>query len=338
MPLHAWGVPPLLAGTDLDGTRTVTTPALTAVICFANEGDEVEATVRGLRQTCGDGIDILLIDDASDDGRDYESVADAYGCRFFQNSEQIGPAHSRQKGIQWAKTENVILLDAHMRFYGENWHNVVNDTIETDPNALYCTQSRPLKTGGIDSGGIMGLGASVTGLEATFEASLKSKWNTRPLGDTGTAYIPCVLGGCYAMRRDFMNHIGGYRGLHRYGCEEPLISIKAWLSGGSCKLINEVEIGHIYRDSAGAPWHDKIRYQHFNKLVTARILMDDDEYQTYLHQLEAVQQAQLVKDVYRSREAFTLRAREGFQAVRQRPLSDFWRLNQDFLEGEPIHP
>lgn len=311
-------------------------PQLTAVICFANEGDEVEATVRGIRDTCGDKVDILLIDDASTDGRDYESVADAFTCRYLKNDEQIGPAHSRQKGIRWAKTENVILLDAHMRFYANDWHQQVNDAIAEEPTALYCTRSKPLKVGGEPSGAPTGLGASVTGLEETFSDSLKSKWNIRPLGDVGTAYIPCVLGGNYAMRRDYIEKIGGYRGLHRYGCEEPLISIKSWLAGGSCKLINDIEIGHIYRDSRGAPWTDSNRYQHFNKLTTARILMEDAEFEAYSKQVSSLPNAQAVRDVFNSRQMFVQQAKAQFEAVRRHPLAYFWDLNTAFLHGETL--
>ncbi|NVJ99458.1 MAG: glycosyltransferase [Alphaproteobacteria bacterium] len=313
-------------------------PQLTAVICFANEGDEVEQTVRGIRDTSGDNVDILLINDASDDGRDYESVADRFGCRYFLNSDRIGPAHCRQKGVRWAKTENVILLDAHMRFYAKDWHQSVNAAIAEDPNALYCTRSRPLAGGGIYEGGPIGHGASVTRREETFGASLKSKWNIRSLGESGTSYIPCLLGGNYAMQRDFMEHIGSYRGLHRYGCEEPLISIKAWLAGGSCKLINDIEIGHIYRGSEGAPWTEGNKFQHFNKLATARILMEDNEFNLYSTLVNSLSNAGNVRNVYESRKMLVMQARKQFQASRKLPLSYFWDLNAAFLRGETIAP
>jgi glycosyltransferase involved in cell wall biosynthesis len=40
---------------------------LTVVMPFLNEGDEVEHTVQNIRQTAGDNVDILLINDASPD-------------------------------------------------------------------------------------------------------------------------------------------------------------------------------------------------------------------------------------------------------------------------------
>ncbi len=313
-------------------------PKLTAVICFANEGDEVGHTVRGIRETCQEAVDVLLINDASDDGRDYEAVADQYGCRYLENEARIGPAHSRHKGLTWAKTENVIFLDAHMRFYEAGWHDVVNQAIEQDPDALYCTRSKPLKPGGAPSGAPMGMGASIEMEAPKFEDWLKAEWNVRPRGEGATIYVPCVLGGCYAVRRDFMLNYDGYRGLHRYGGEEPLISIKAWLSGGSCQVINDVVIGHIYRGGKPAPWKDTIRYFHFNKLATARIVMEDAGFQHAGDMLAAVPNAQLVRDVYKSRQTFVDTARKGFLRVQQRPLEYFLRLNAAFRRGELITP
>lgn len=311
-------------------------PELTAVICFANEGDEVEHTVAGIRETCGDAIDILLINDASNDGRDYETVADQYSCRYFENSEQIGPAHSRHKGLTWAKTENVIFLDAHMRFYQQSWHDDINHAIARDPNALYCTRSRPLKPGGDPSGAPTGLGASIDLDAPLFKDWLKPEWNTKQRSLADANLIPCVLGGCYAVRREFMLSFGGYRGLHRYGGEEPLISIKAWLVGGSCRLIDGVEIGHVYRGGKPAPWRDSIRFFHFNKLATARILLDDAGFEAVIVRLDAIEKAQAVRDVFNSRRSLVSKAREGFLKVQQRPFEAFAQLNAEFRRGEAI--
>ncbi|MDR0938509.1 MAG: glycosyltransferase [Mediterranea sp.] len=48
---------------------------LTIIISFLNEGEEVERTVSGIRSTVRDTVDIILINDASDDGYHYEEVA-----------------------------------------------------------------------------------------------------------------------------------------------------------------------------------------------------------------------------------------------------------------------
>jgi glycosyltransferase involved in cell wall biosynthesis len=313
-------------------------PQLTAVICFANEGEEVENTVASIRCTAGDDIDIVLVNDASTDGTDYESVAARYSCRYLENESRIGPAHSRHKGVSWARTDNVIMLDAHMRFYAAGWHTCINTAIEADPDVLFCTRSRPLKAGGTRSGAPVGEGASVTFLSGTFEQSLKPAWNITPLAPSGSSYIPCVLGGNYAVRRDFFLRTGGYRGLHRYGGEEPLISIKAWLAGGGCKVLHDVEIGHIYRGASGAPWRDLIRYQHFNKLATCAVVMDEAEQAPYFYLLADTPGGEKALAVFKSREPMLRQAHRDFTAVQQRDMPFFHALNVRFRRGEPIGP
>ena len=225
-----------------------------------------------------------------------------------------------------------------MRFYAQDWHQVINDTIDNDPNALYCTRSCPLKRGGVYDGGVTGHGASMTLEAEDFNKSLQPKWNTSKLAAGGTSYIPCVLGGNYASRREFFLGIGGYRGLHRYGGEEALVSIKTWLSGGNCQLIEDVEIGHIYRDEQGAPWSGNIKYYHFNKLATAAILFELPELEYYRAQLRALPEAAQAFKVYESRRHFVERARFLFQTIRRRPMAYYRELNDAFLRGEKITP
>ena len=47
---------------------------LTVIIPFLNEGEEIYNTVKNLRETAGDEINIILINDASEDKYDYESI------------------------------------------------------------------------------------------------------------------------------------------------------------------------------------------------------------------------------------------------------------------------
>lgn len=51
----------------------------------------------------------------------------------------------------------------------------------------------------------------------------------------------------YAASRAYWQKLDGLRGLRQYGCDEQLISLKAWLDGGSCVLLKHVVLGHIYR-------------------------------------------------------------------------------------------
>lgn len=94
---------------------------LTVIIPFLNEGKEVEATIRSLKEHTQIPFEIILINDASTDGFDYKSVAMRYNCIFREHHQREGVAKSRDEGVLMAKTPYILLLDAHMRIYQNDW-------------------------------------------------------------------------------------------------------------------------------------------------------------------------------------------------------------------------
>lgn len=68
---------------------------LTVIIPFLNEGEEVVATVRSVRQTVGDRVDILVVNDASYDGFPYGEQLASYGVHYVLNRTRRGVAASR---------------------------------------------------------------------------------------------------------------------------------------------------------------------------------------------------------------------------------------------------
>ena len=72
---------------------------LTIIIPFLNEKEEVANTVRSIREySNSDEVAILLINDASDDGYDYQQVAKTYQTEYILNPVRLGVAASRDMG------------------------------------------------------------------------------------------------------------------------------------------------------------------------------------------------------------------------------------------------
>lgn len=94
---------------------------LTIIIPFLLEKEEVEQTLDNMFRFLLDEVDIILINDASNDDSDYRKVAEQYGALYIENEERIGVAASRDKGIELCATPYFLLLDAHMRFYDNRW-------------------------------------------------------------------------------------------------------------------------------------------------------------------------------------------------------------------------
>lgn len=61
---------------------------LSVCISFLNEGKEVGRTVRSIRKTTGNNVDIVIINDASTDGYDYESDLKGLNVNYILNKRQ----------------------------------------------------------------------------------------------------------------------------------------------------------------------------------------------------------------------------------------------------------
>ncbi len=226
------------------------TNELTLVIPFLNEGEEVANTVRSARQTVGDAVDVIVINDCSDDGYDYEADLAGLNVHYVRNAIRIGAAASKEKGAQLSVTPYFILLDAHMRFYGNTWVSDIVQTLKQNDNQLLCCQTKVLlkKDGVVTDGDTTPTAGAY--LRFDHEEYIPGiRWSTYKRAPMLEEYqIPAVLGAGYAASKRYWNKIKGLQGLIHYGSEEPYISIKAWLEGGGCRLLPQVVIGHIYRD------------------------------------------------------------------------------------------
>lgn len=272
-----------------------TIPKLTAVIPFLNEGDEVRTTVRGIRDTAGDAVDIIAINDGSDDGYDYLADLRDLNVRYFANATRRGVAGSRDWGVTMCDTPYFILLDAHMRFYKEGWQDILTDLLTENDRRLLCCQTKFL--GKDDNGVEYHRVKCLPTYGARLRFDLDGMWpNTdwkygeeRP--GEATERIPAVLGAGYAASVRYWKRLKGLAGLRYYGSDEAYLSLKVWMEGGECVLVKDIVFGHIYREkSPFRRWHEEEVY---NRLMIACTLFPDD----YRHMTHAMA-ASTDKEVY----------------------------------------
>ena len=251
---------------------------LSVCISFLNEGEEVGKTVKCIRETVGETVEIIVINDASDDGYDYEADLRGMNVYYYVNKMRIGAAESKEKAVQICGTPYFLLLDAHMRFYTKDWAEVIVTEIERNPNCLYCCKSRVLTKSG---DGVVCDEKDVKEHGAYLRFDLNSfvpriNW----MGQSRMPYlcepqIPAILGATYATSKSYWNRLKGLEGLIHYGCEEQYLSVKAWLEGGGCRLIDNVIIGHIYRDDA--PYRRVFAPIVYNYVVVVKTLFPTSE-------------------------------------------------------------
>lgn len=247
---------------------------LTIIIPFLNEGEEVENTLKSIRKTAYDLIDILIINDASTDGVNYRLIAQKYNTKYVKNKKRLGVAASRDKGVSLISTPYFLLLDAHMRFYQDDWVKLIVDELDKNDRVLLCCNTKVLQK---TSNGKLEESDSTPTFGATinFEGDkwmLDAKWSsTEKKLESNIENIACVLGAGYAASKRYWQYLRGLEGLIHYGSDETYISLKVWLEGGQCRLLKNIKIGHIYRTQA--PYEVKNTEIIFNKLWIAELLL-----------------------------------------------------------------
>lgn len=255
-------------------------PQLTIIIPFLNEKEEVANTVRSIREySNSDEVIILLINDASDDGYNYQQVAETYHTEYILNPVRLGVAASRDMGVARSHTPYVMLLDAHMRFYDDKWLGRIIGELEKDEKALLCCQTKGLQ---IADGKL----AEINGRPLSYGACInfytgrllcECEWifhENEEERALHTVRIPCVLGATYCCSKKYWQYLRGGEGLMCYGNDEPYISMKVYMEGGSCKLLKDVAVGHIYR--AAPPYGIEDYTRIYNRLLLSELLLPED--------------------------------------------------------------
>lgn len=248
---------------------------LTIIIPFLNENEEVYNTVHNIRMTGGEAINIILINDASEDGYDYESVSKKFNATYINHDNRKGIAASRDEAILLSNTEYFLLLDAHMRFFQNDWPDILLKELKADKRALLCCKSIALEK--TESGDIIKSPnrANSYGAYINFDdyEKLSVDWTLHdPDTQEEVIDIPCILGAGYACNKKYWLYLKGLEGLRSYGYDEQLISIKVWLEGGKCRLLKNIESGHIYRTTM--PYETDSTDVVYNKLLIAELFFD----------------------------------------------------------------
>ena len=246
---------------------------LSVCMSFLNEGEEVGNTVRSIRETAGDTVDIIVVNDASTDGYDYEADLKGLNVHYFVNKHRIGAAAGKEKAVQISSTPYFLLIDAHMRFYQKDWASQLLEELEKNSNRLLCCQNLALsrKEGKLSKPVEMG----VYGAYLRFDVGNtipQIKWNDhKDVPTLEKGQIPAVLGATYSTSKEYWNRLCGYQGLIHYGDEEAYVSIKAWMEGGGCYFLPDIKIGHIYRDNS--PYIVHTNMMTYNSLLINKLFV-----------------------------------------------------------------
>lgn len=244
---------------------------MSIIITFKNEGDEVAKTCKSARETAGDKIDIVLLNDASDDGFDYKASVEPYNVKYYETDKRFGTSLGREFCISHCDTPYFIIMDGHCRFDTKDWYDKAIAVMEKDEDCVYCcrctffTDEEVRKTSG--------LGAYY---DYRKDRPLNCVWNIREFSKEEFD-VPCVLGANYMCSMRWWKKIDGLKGLKLYGRDEPFISRKSIMMGGKVKVIPQITTLHKMRKN-GFPY--KVAWSEcvYNDLAMVYILYPEAYY------------------------------------------------------------
>lgn len=244
---------------------------ISIIIPCREDAAECAATIQSICDTAGDKAEIIVIDDGS---KVPLTVPDGVLLRRVYG--RAGVAASRHIGAVLASNPYLFFLDAHCRLE-PGWYEAAVERLESSERTLYCATCLGLTASNMDISRpdriYNGASLQFVGTDsATNEMQFfEGKWLPGPLEDN--AEMQCVMGACYLMPRRFFFEIGGLRLLHSWGSDEPFLSLKAWLAGGSVRYLKPVRVGHQFRKAT--TYRSKRSALFFNKLACAAALFPD---------------------------------------------------------------
>ncbi len=239
---------------------------------FINEGDEPVKTIESIYQTASpNDFEIIIIDDCSVDYADGERFNRFKEVIYMRNNEQLGHQVCKTMAAQLAKSQQLFMIDAHMRFRNDNWLNTIVENLIREPHTIFCTTTVALSPDDteISDSKSRGYGAELQFF--TKNNAFKPKFLVEERGDCYE--VPCIYGATYCFDKDWFFCLRGFDGLKIWGSTEAYISLKSWFAGGSVKVITPIEIGHIYRKTT--PFFNNVNHVLHNQIFVALTVMPE---------------------------------------------------------------
>lgn len=229
-------------------------PPLSIVIATINDNEELGQTIHSIRETSpvdGSGPEIVIVDDCGggiwfDDKRGRTVV--------LKNRLRCGVGPSRHVGALASTGDWILFTDSHMRFAPGWWEAFKTRIGSARKDTLLCATclqfdrdhpSIDPPMGEYNGATYNWLGPDRNDPKAP-DQILECVWLKRNEWPEDGEEIPAVMGAGYFISRDWYYWTTPLRFLHSWGCDELLLSMKTWLSGGRVEMARTIRIGHRF--------------------------------------------------------------------------------------------
>lgn len=253
---------------------------LSIVIPVLNDQEELNLTIQSIRDTSPSDVEIIVIDDKSD----VPVVVKDPTVKLVRSQDRKGVGGSRWIGANYAMGDYLLFVDSHMRFDTDWYQNAIIHLKSSPSNVVWCATCLGLEEGCMDIKKNKGSynGARLALYDENENQVFEGKWIPDKEGDEYE--ITCLMGACYFFHKSWFLYIKGTSSLKMWGSDEPLLSVKTYLAGGSIKLMKSVKIGHKFRSST--PYSTGVQYLVYNKLRSMKMLFSDNLYKRLSEKIE----------------------------------------------------
>jgi glycosyltransferase involved in cell wall biosynthesis len=283
---------------------------LSVIITAHNEGAEVLRTVESVRSNTRLDHEIIVVDDASNDGSC--SGLEALGVRVIRHAERVGVAYSRGEGSRAADGDAFAYLDAHQRVEPGCLDRCAE--LAVLHGAITCPPCRPLNR------------RYPVGYGDNFRlCPERGFFSARPRITRPRQEITRVSGlrsPGYVIPRGVYGRVGWIAGLRGWGATDYSVALKAFFADVDILHVNTGATEHLYRKRI--PYETSWAGVWRNQALIARVCFDDRSWSRYW--LPEVFRANLSDDVLRELDSPAVVAeREAFVMEKVRPDREFWR-------------
>jgi len=262
---------------------------LSIIIPYHEEGRSfILAGINGIKETVDVNYEIIVVDDCSS-----PPLEPIPGVRILRHEENLGVGQAFNTGVKEARSENLFLMGADVRFHPNQWASKILYEINTYPKAFTCTtcvgmneeseagqdfahrQNKSRKNGATIL--IFHDKKSHPKKDANFRGILEAQWLPLYRGESLDSYeVPCILGAAYGVKKEWYLYVDPWVHHRTWGTLEPWVSLASWLFGGSCRTAPAVRTGHLF---TRVMRHDiPEHHRTYNKLVAARYYFNDKNY------------------------------------------------------------
>ncbi len=216
-------------------------PAVSLVIPVRGKESLLQRTIDGANQTAFGEVEIIVVDNG------YEGPAPFGKNLKIINCADSGTGHARHAGVMVASAPVVITIDAHVKLC-PMWDEYVLTHFETPSwnKTIACGYVGGLNINWSERESPCYTGAKMHWVEIK-EGEIRpmaAKWHDNRHGEK----IGAVMGAFYAFKKSWYKTIGQPWGVFdSWGCDEELISMASWMSGGDCRLMHDhVQSWHLF--------------------------------------------------------------------------------------------